>query len=116
LYGREIGARKVFHVSPFCAVTGTYRFRFMRTPADSANRLRTVVRIDHDDEQGPLLQTSVCGRLVPLTPDSIRMALLTMPFMTLGVVARIRWQAIKLLFKRVPFFRKPAAPSQFITR
>ncbi len=116
LYGREICARKVFHVSPFCAVRGTYRFRFMRTDANSAHQLRTVVRIDHDDEQGPLLQTSVCGRLTPLTSDSIRMALLSMPLMTLAVVARIRWQAIKLLFKRVPFFRKPAAPSQFITR
>ena len=30
-YGVEQQARKVFHVSPFCEVTGGYRFRFMRT-------------------------------------------------------------------------------------
>ena len=31
--------------------------------------------------------------------------------MTLGVVARIHWQALRLWFKRVPFFRKPAPPA-----
>jgi hypothetical protein len=30
-WGRELQARKVFHVSPFCRVQGSYRFRFMRT-------------------------------------------------------------------------------------
>ena len=30
-WGEEVSARKVFHVSPFCAVDGRYRFRFMLT-------------------------------------------------------------------------------------
>jgi DUF1365 family protein len=30
-WGPELVADKVFHVSPFCAVEGQYRFRFMRT-------------------------------------------------------------------------------------
>ena len=29
-----------------------------------------------------------------------------MPLLTLGVVARIHWQAMRLLLKRVPFFGK----------
>jgi DUF1365 family protein len=66
-YGVELQARKVFHVSPFCEVSGGYRFRFMRTPA-SADAGRTVVRIDHDDDTGPLLQTSVSGVLNPSRP------------------------------------------------
>jgi DUF1365 family protein len=32
-WGRELRARKVFHVSPFCRVEGEYRFRFLRTGA-----------------------------------------------------------------------------------
>ena len=28
VYGMELRAAKVFHVSPFCAVEGDYRFRF----------------------------------------------------------------------------------------
>jgi DUF1365 family protein len=36
--------------------------------------------------------------------------------MTLAVVARIHWQALKLFCKRVPFVRKPAPPTRFVTR
>ena len=39
--GGELSARKVFHVSPFCAVAGGYRFRFMRACARGTARRRT---------------------------------------------------------------------------
>jgi DUF1365 family protein len=110
VFGNELRATKVFHVSPFCAIEGDYRFRFMRT-AD-----RTVARIDHHDADGPLLQTSVSGRLEPLTAASTRRAFFGMPMMTLGVIVRIHWQALKLWTKRVPFFHKPAPPGDFVTR
>jgi DUF1365 family protein len=109
-FGRELRARKVFHVSPFCDVQGGYRFRFMRTAE------RTVARVDHDDDHGPLLLTSVSGRLEPLTPRSVRAAFFGMPLMTLGVVARIHWHALRLWAKRIPFFSKPAPPQAFTTR
>ena len=109
-FGRELCARKVFHVSPFCDVAGGYRFRFMRT-AD-----RTVARIDHDDVDGPLLQTSVSGVLEPLSAARLRGVVLGMPLMTFGVMARIHWQALKLFAKRVPFFHKPEPPRVFTTR
>lgn len=109
-WGVEQQASKVFHVSPFCSTQGQYRFRFERS-AD-----RTLVRVDLHDAQGPLLQTSVSGALQPLTAASARRAVLRMPFMTLGVVARIHWQALRLWLKRVPFFRKPPAPDQLVSR
>jgi len=109
-YGNELRATKVFHVSPFCSIEGDYRFRFMRTAG------RTVARIDHHDLDGLLLQTSVSGRLEPLTASSTRRAFFGMPLMTLGVIARIHWQALKLWAKRVPFFHKPAPPGDFVTR
>jgi DUF1365 family protein len=108
-WGRELRADKVFHVSPFCAVEGGYRFRFMRT----ANRL--IARVDHDDMQGPLIQTSLSGVLHELTPRSVRRAIWGWPVMTMGVVARIHWHALQLWLKRVPFFSKPAPPDQFVT-
>jgi uncharacterized protein len=108
-WGQELRASKVFHVSPFCQVQGQYRFRFMRT-AD-----RTVARVDHDDDQGALLQTSVSGHLQPLTASSARRAFFGMPLMSLGVIARIHWQALRLWLKRVPFVAKPDAPAAFIT-
>jgi uncharacterized protein len=111
-FGCELAAAKVFHVSPFCPVEGRYRFRFLVTPA----RDRTVVRIDYDDADGPLLQTSVSGQLQSLTAASLRRALWQHPLMTVGVIARIHWQALRLAVKRVPFFSKPAAPRAFVSR
>ena len=125
-FGRELQADKVFHVSPFCAVAGSYRFRFMRTglhPQAASARIeapmkqeRTVARIDHHDAQGLLIQTSVSGELQPLTSPSVRAAFFGMPLMTLGVIVRIHWQALKLWRKRVPFVAKPAPPQAFISR
>ena len=113
-YGTELLADKCFHVSPFCRVEGRYRFRFMRTEREG--QPRTVVRVDHDDAQGPLIQTSVSGRLEPVTPAALRRALWRYPAMTLMVMARIHWQALQLWLKRVRFFSKPPAPDQFVTR
>lgn len=110
VFGHEITIAKVFHVSPFCAVEGQYRFRFMRTSD------RIVARIEHDDATGPLLLTSISGHLVPLTTQTMRTALCRMPLLTLGVIVRIHWQALKLWRRKVPFFRKPEPPKIFTTR
>jgi DUF1365 family protein len=111
-YGRELHADKVFSVSPFCQVEGSYRFRFMLTP----DLRRTVARIDYDDAQGPLLETSVSGTLETLKASTVRRALLHYPAMTWNVLARIHWQALKLWIKRVPFIGKGPLPPAFVTR
>jgi len=121
-FGRELQASKVFHVSPFCSVAGHYRFRFMHrglhpdAEPPRNGEARTVACIDHHDEHGPLIRTSVSGTLAPITPRSLRAAFFGMPLMTFGVVARIHWQAFRLWRKRVPFFSKPAPPETFVTR
>jgi uncharacterized protein len=109
-WGRELSAKKVFYVSPFCEVEGRYRFRFLRTAE------RTVARVDHDDDTGPLLLTSVSGTLQPLSGAAQRRVFFGMPLMTLGVIVRIHWQALRLWFKRMPFVRRPAPPQRFVTR
>jgi uncharacterized protein len=113
-YGLELQAHKCFHVSPFCRVEGQYRFRFMRTHHDGQDR--TVVRVDHDDANGPLLNTSVSGMLEPITPALLKKALWRYPAMTLMVMARIHWQALQLWLKRVGWISKPPAPNHFVTR
>ncbi len=112
-YGKTAYASKAFHVSPFCEVTGSYQFRFMRTELQGQERL--VARVDHDDAQGALIQTSLSGVLKPADAKAIRRALLKYPFFTLAVMVRIHWHAFLLWRKRVPFFSKPEAPAQFVT-
>ncbi|MBX3643445.1 MAG: DUF1365 domain-containing protein [Rubrivivax sp.] len=111
-WGREQRARKVFHVSPFSPIEGDYRFVFARS-ADGRQRL---VRIDHHDPQGPLLQTSQSGRLDALSGASVRRAFFGVPLMTFGVMLRIHWQALRVWLKRVPLVRKPAPPQAFVSR
>ncbi|MFD0666718.1 DUF1365 domain-containing protein [Ramlibacter sp. MAHUQ-53] len=113
-YGAELEAGKCFHVSPFCRVEGRYRFRFLRTQGEAGPR--TVVRVDHDDGDGPLLNTSVSGTLEPVTPAALRRALWRYPAMTLMVMARIHWQALQIWLKRTGFHRKPPAPEAAVTR
>ncbi len=115
-YGRELCAAKAFHVSPFCRVDGDYRFRFMTTGLDGGERPRTVARIEHGDADGLLIRTSVCGDLRPLTAARQRAAFVGMPLLTLAVVVRIHWQALRLWAKRVPFVAKPPPPADFVSR
>ena len=113
-WGQPLQARKVFHVSPFCPVEGGYRFCFQRSGAH--DRPRTRVRIDFHDAQGPLLLTGIGGRLQPLDAAARRHALWRYPLLSLGVIVRIHWHALRLWLKRAPFHRKPLPPAQGVSR
>jgi DUF1365 family protein len=103
-------AEKVFHVSPFCAVEGFYRFRFA---GDAAGQF---AQIDYHDRDGKLLVTAIDGTAEMIGVRSLAKAFLGYPFLTAGVVARIHWQALRLWLRRVPFFSKPEPPLQETTR
>jgi DUF1365 family protein len=113
-YGHTLLAHKVFHVSPFCDVQGEYRFRFMRTQHQGQDRI--VARVDHAAADGPLIDTSWSGVLEPVTAAAVRRVMWRFPLLTLGVVARIHWHALLLWLKKVPFWRKPEPPRDFVTR
>ena len=113
-WGQTLQANKVFHVSPFCDVTGQYQFRFMRTRVNGQERM--VARVDHDDEHGPLVQTSLSGALSPATAIEIWRTFWRYPLFTAAVMLRIHWHALQLWLKRVPFFSKPQPPLQFVSR
>ena len=110
--GVQLQARKIFHVSPFCETTGQYRFRFIRREQDA----RVAARIEYDDVAGPLITTSVSGQEHAMSDRRILQVFARYPLMTLAVVWRIHWQALRLWIKRVPFFTKPLPPSQEVSR
>lgn len=104
-WGRELHAVKRFRVSPFCGVTGGYRFRFLR----SADGRRNVARIDYDDDSGPVLVTSISGRLERATRGALTRAFLRFPLLTAGIVVRIHWNALRLWLAGVPLLAPLAA-------
>lgn len=117
-WGHTHWATKAFHVSPFCTVQGRYAFRFMSTQGDgtqAGQAHRSVVRIDHADDQGTLLQTSISGNAVPATPALLRQAFWRHPVQSWAVVARIHWQALRLWIKGVAFHTKPSPPVYPVT-
>lgn len=97
-------ARKLMHVSPFCAVAGHYQFR-LRDTENTA-----FVGIDYFDEAGLLIKTAIGGHKQLLSDATMWRALLAQPLLTIGVFSKIHWQALKLWCKKVPFFRQPLAP------
>ena len=102
----ELLAGKTFHVSPFLPVRGEYRFRF---------RLRgehVGVGIDYWDGGVKTLTTRLAGRDQALSTRSLLQGLARCPLLTFGVIARIHWQALRLVWRRVPFFRKPVYSKQ----
>jgi len=105
-----LDGRKAFHVSPFLPIEGAYRFRFRLEDQ------RVHVDVNYHDAGGLMLATSVGGRREPLTDGAVLRRFLANPAMTLGVVARIHWQAVRLWRKRARFHRKPAPPAQFVSR
>ncbi len=103
-------AEKVFHVSPFLARSGHYRFRF-----DVKDETLGIWIDYYDKESQKQLITALTGRLEPLTRKALVRSFLTHPLITLKSTGLIHWQAIKLMKKGVRYIRKPEALPQKLT-
>lgn len=105
----ELRAAKIFHVSPFQPVEGTYRFRF------DIDAEKVGVWIDYTAGNGGLIAT-LTGRRRPLTNGGILKAMLRRPFGARRVLALIHWQALKLWWKGARFRARPVPPAQDTSR
>ncbi len=97
-------ADKRLYVSPFYRVEGAYRFRLM-PPGERFGLVITKV-VDGAVDFTATLQ----AKRRPLTDAALVKLLFSMPFMTLGVLLAIHWQALLLWFKRAPFGARPPGP------
>jgi DUF1365 family protein len=95
-------AKKVFHVSPFFTLDGTYRFRFDVTP----HHLDACIDLYRGGQ--PLFVSRLSLDRRPLTDRSVAAALLRYPLVTAKIIAAIHWEALRLWWKGVPVQHKPA--------
>ncbi|HEX4842723.1 MAG TPA: DUF1365 domain-containing protein [Limnobacter sp.] len=107
--GVLLHARKVFHVSPFFPVSGRYEFRFVNTGE------RTLARINYLEGNALQLSTSVSGELLHPSLGLWCKTLLKFGWLTVAVITKIHWQAVKLFIKGARFHSKPAPPNHSIT-
>jgi DUF1365 family protein len=93
---------KVFHVSPFFTLDGTYRFAM--TFADDG----VDIRIDLHADGRPVFVSALRLAQQPLTDRAIVRALTRFPAMTARVIGAIHWEALRLWRKGLPYLSKPA--------
>ena len=105
----RLKAQKVFYVSPFQRIEGSYEFRF-DLRAD-----RIGIWIDFTGGNGGIIATLVGTRKALTTPGLLK-AFLRRPFGSRRVLALIHWQALKLWWKGATFRARPDPPTEDISR
>ncbi len=92
---------KQFYVSPFVEMAMRYHFR-VTPPKD-----RVKLRILETDSEGPLLSATFSGRRRPLTGKELLRSFISLPLVTLKIVAAIHWEALRLWLKGVRLVPRP---------
>lgn len=105
----KISAEKIFHVSPFQPVEGTYTFNF------DINEDHINILIQYERESGGLIAT-LSGKRRPLTFGGSLLSMLRRPLGSMRVIALIYWQALKLKFKGAEYLQRPTPPAQDISQ
>ncbi|MGZ8256509.1 MAG: DUF1365 domain-containing protein [Gallionella sp.] len=110
LENQTLHCQKIFHVSPFMATEGNYRFTFKWQEY-------AVFCINHyapDDTL--LLATALSGKPQAYSSRALIKLFFRHLWLTLAVMLRIHWQAFALWRKGIKFFTKPAPPIQEISK
>ena len=100
---------KALYVSPFYRIEGGYRF----TVTDPKDRFHLTIHKQLNGETD--FTASLIARRLALTDGQMIKLFLLMPFMTLGVVAAIHWEALRLWIKGAIFSARPPGPHASIS-
>lgn len=103
--GLRQSAGKLFYVSPFLDQAMTYLFRVSPPGKDQVS-----IRILETDPDGPILAATFHGEAQPVSDASCLKLTFGLPLMTLKVVAGIHFEALRLWWKGIRFFSRPARP------
>lgn len=101
----EHSTEKVFHVSPFFDVTGSYKFTLRWSETD----LRLVVANQKNGVQTHM--ATIAAKARAATSRNFISLAFSKPFSSLGVSIGIHWQALKLWLKGAKYHSKPKQSS-----
>jgi DUF1365 family protein len=102
--------KKEFYVSPFMDMDMVYDFR-LGLPGET---VATCINGNRGDG-APLIFASFTGSRRELRDLTLMTALVKYPVLTIGVVAAIHWEAVKLLAKGLRLRRRPPPPPAAVT-
>jgi len=102
LHNGVFGARmqKNFYVSPFIDHDVFFDFR-LSVPGNKLN-----IKIDDYKEGNRVFTTQLTGNRKSLTDFSLLKYAVKYPLVTLKVIGAIHWQAVKLILKKVHYYKK----------
>jgi len=102
-FSEEVFRRRVtknFYVSPFTDLESSFDFIF-KVPGE-----KMLMRVDDYQEGRRFLLTSLAGTKKAFTDINLLFYGLRFPFITIGIMISIYWQALRLKLKNVPFREK----------
>lgn len=98
---------KKFHVSPFLSMDMKYRWSF----AFVESKLNIHMVALNKSSNDKYFDATFTGEHLPFNSKNQRRIPLIKPSQPLKMIASIYWQALRLWFKRVPFFAHPKTKS-----
>lgn len=101
---------KMMHVSPFFEVEGYYQLAIRRT----AESIKLVVRYGKDNRA--LLTATLHGKIVRISSALLLQTVFLSGHLPLRPLLSIHFEAVKLFFKGVRFYKRPTPPKHAITQ
>lgn len=100
---------KVFYVSPFYKIEGTYQFKFRLSEG------KIGMFIDYYVDGKKTFESYISGHLKQLNKQTLIQTALRYPTQIFKIILLIHYQALKLWIKRIAYHSKSPPPKQILT-
>jgi len=104
---QDLSFQKIFQVSPFNPLH--MRYRWVSTQPGEHLLVHIENWQDQNSGERKIMDATLTLEALDLTASNLRKMILSLPVMSIKVIAAIYWQALRLWLKRVPFVGRATA-------